>query len=316
MFSSSQKCWSERHDPMTLINLQNTPELKGVTARAVSFDSNGNRLNGTLYTPEGADGPLPGAIVTGAWTTVKEQMAGTYARELAARGFAALAFDFTGWGESEGAARYVEDPAVKTADIRAAATFLASLDEVDANRISGLGVCASSGYMAAAVADDDGLQKVALVAPWLHDPEMAEGIYGGPEVAANLIAASEAENATETALPGASATDETSVMYQAPYYTEEDRGLITAYDNRFSVASWKPWLTYDAQASADRLTKPLLMVGSPSIALPAGAAAYEARTAAPLEKLWLGEDVTQFDFYDRKDAVSASADAVADFLKA
>ena len=57
------------------------------------------------------------------------------------------------------------------------------------------------------------------------------------------------------------------------------------------------------------------MVGSPSIALPAGAAAYEARMKAPLEKLWLGEDVTQFDFYDRTDAVKASADAVADFFK-
>jgi hypothetical protein len=60
----------------------------------------------------------------------------------------------------------------------------------------------------------------------------------------------------------------------------------------------------------------MLMVGSPSIALPAGAAAYEARTQTPLEKLWLGEDVTQFDFYDLKDAVTASADAVSDFLNA
>ena len=42
-------------------------------------------------------------IVTGTWTTVKEQMAGIYARELANRGLAALAFDFTGWGESGGA---------------------------------------------------------------------------------------------------------------------------------------------------------------------------------------------------------------------
>lgn len=299
---------------MTVINLQNTPTRKGVAERAVSFDSSGATLKGTLYSPEAADGPLPAVIVTGAWTTVKEQMAGTYARELAARGFAALAFDFTGWGESEGAPRFVEDPAVKTADILAAASFLASLNEVDRASISGLGVCASSGYMAAAVADSDNLQRVALVAPWLHDAAMAEGIYGGSAMAASLIAASEAENAADTVLPGASATDENSVMYQAPYYTEEDRGLIPAYDNKFSVASWKPWLTYDAQASADRLKKPMLMVGSPSIALPAGAAAYEARTAAPLEKLWLGNDVTQFDFYDRKDVVTAAADAVADFL--
>ncbi|WP_217361270.1 alpha/beta hydrolase [Ruegeria arenilitoris] len=300
----------------TRISLQNTPTRKGVAERAVSFDSNGNTLKGTLYTPENASAALPAVIVTGAWTTVKEQMPGTYARELAARGFAALAFDFTGWGESDGTPRFVEDPSVKTAEIRTAAAFLISLDEVDSSRISGLGVCASSGYMAAAVADDANQQKVALVAPWMHDPAMAEGIYGGPEMAASLIAASEADGAADTVLLGASTTDENAVMYQAPYYTEEDRGLIPAYDNKFSVASWKPWLTYDAQASADRLTKPMLMVGSPSIALPAGATAYEARTKAPLEKLWLGEDVTQFDFYDRKDAVTAASDAVADFLNA
>ena len=60
----------------------------------------------------------------------------------------------------------------------------------------------------------------------------------------------------------------------------------------------------------------MLMVASAAIALPAGAEAYEARTSAPLEKLWLGDDVTQFDFYDRKDAVTAAADAVAEFLTA
>ncbi|PSL19386.1 alpha/beta hydrolase [Shimia abyssi] len=301
---------------MTIISLQNIPSRKGVVSRSVSFENNGNTLKRTLYTPETSEGALPAVIVTGAWTTVKEQMAGTYARELAAHGFAALAFDFTGWGESGGAPRYVEDPVVKTSDIHAAADFLNSLDEVDSARISGLGVCASSGYMADAVADNDKMQKVALVAPWLHDAAMAEGIYGGPEMAASLIAASEAKDAADTVLLGASATDENSVMYQAPYYTEEDRGLIPAYDNKFSVASWKPWLTYDSQASADRLSKPMLMVGSPSIALLAGATAYEARTKAPLEKLWLGDDVTQFDFYDRKDAVTTAVDAVAGILNA
>lgn len=70
---------------------------------------------------------------------------------------------FLCWGESGGEPRYVEDPALKVADIHAAAGFLASLDEVDTDRISGLGVCASSGYMAEAVADNAHLQKVALV---------------------------------------------------------------------------------------------------------------------------------------------------------
>lgn len=299
------------------INLQNTPTTERVAIETVSFESDGATLKGTIYKPAVLDGQAPAVIVTGAWTTVKEQMPGTYARELAERGFVALAFDFTGWGESGGERRFVEDPVVKTADILAATDYMVSRSDVDAANLSGLGVCASSGYMATAVADSSKLSKLALIAPWLHDPELAEGIYGGSEAAAGLIAASETAEATgdTSILVAASSTDDTSVMYQAPYYTEEDRGLISAFDNKFSVLTWKPWLTYDALESAERLSKPTLMVGSTGMALPAGAAEYEKRLNAPLRKLWYGDDVSQFDFYDRKDIVTEASDAVADFLK-
>ena len=294
------------------INLQNTPSIPGVTNRDLSFDSNGIRLEGTLYTPTGAAGPFPGVVVAGAWTTVKEQMAGTYARELAARGFAALAFDFTGWGASDGDIRYKEDPATKTADIMAAAAFMNSLEEVDSSRIYGLGICASSGYMAAAVADSPHLSKLALVAAWLHDPKMVEAIYGGPESVEKLVTASRAaeKSPKPQILVAASATDEASLMYQAPYYTEEDRGLIAVYDNKFNIASWEPWLTYDAQASADRLTAPTLIICSEAAALPAGAHAYVKRTKAAVKEIWL-DNINQFDFYDRADIVKLSTDAIA-----
>ncbi|ABW26361.1 conserved hypothetical protein [Acaryochloris marina MBIC11017] len=300
---------------LTIINLQNPPGISGVYAESVAFPSKGVTLKGTLYKPAEINGLLAAVIVTGAWTTVKEQMAGTYARELAARGLAALAFDFTGWGESGGEPRYVEDPATKTADIDAAVDFLAECNDVDQSHLYGLGICASSGYMAAVAADNDKMKKLALVAPWLHNPKMAADVYGGPETVASLIAASEAGNADLTILTAASTTDDNAPMYQAPYYTETNRGLIPAYDNKFSILTWKPWLTYDAQASANHLSKPTLMVGSPAIALPAGAEAYEQRTQAPLQKLWLGDDVTQFDFYDRADVVTDASNAVAEFFQ-
>ena len=106
-------------------------------------------------------------------------------------------------------------------------------------------------------------------------------------------------------------------MFGAPYYSECHRGLIDSYDNKFNIRTWKPWLTYDGQASADRLAKPLLLVGSDGIALLDGAKAYEKRaTKAPtIEKVWLGEDATQFDFYDRSDVVKAAADAAATFFQ-
>ena len=111
-----------------------------------------------------------------------------------------------------------------------------------------------------------------------------------------------------------STSDKNALMCGAPYYSEDHRGLIAAYDNKFNVLSWKPWLTYNAQESADRLEKPIMMVGSDGIALLAGAKAYEERTKAPMEKVWLDKDVSQFDFYDCQDAVTAAADAVAKFF--
>ena len=298
------------------INLQNTAEIEGVAHRRVSFDSNGVTLQGILYLPEQGSGPFPAVIVAGAWTTVKEQMAGTYARELAAQGFAALAFDFTGWGESGGAVRFKEDPTMKTADILAAAEFVATMPEVDTDNISGVGICASSGYMAAAVADSPRLNRLALVAAWLHTPEMAEQIYGGPERVACLIQASrDAEKSDDQQiLVAASTTDSSSVMYQAPYYTEEDRGLIQPYDNKFNLSSWEPWLTYDGQESADRLTKPTMVISSEASALPDGAHAFVERTKAPVTELWL-EDVNQFDFYDRTDVVKRATEAITEFFK-
>ncbi|UTW46743.1 alpha/beta hydrolase [bacterium SCSIO 12696] len=270
-----------------------------------------------MYKPAELKGVAPAVIVTGAWTTVKEQMPGTYARELAERGLVALAFDFTGWGESGGDRRYVEDPTVKTADILAATRYMASRSDVDATQLSGLGICASSGYMAAAVADSSQLSKLALVAPWLHNPEMAEAIYGGSDAASGLIATSEEGEIADSpvVLTAASTTDNTAPMFEAPYYTEENRGLISAYDNQFSVLTWKPWLTYDGLASAERLGKPTLLVGSSGMALPAGADHFEQLTEAPLKKLWFGDEVSQFDFYDRRDVVTEASDAVAAFFK-
>ncbi|MDX5594250.1 alpha/beta hydrolase [Pseudovibrio sp. SPO723] len=288
-----------------------------IISKKLQFSVEGDVLQAVLYTPERAgNGPLPGVVVTGAWTTVKEQMPTTYAKALAQRGFAALVFDFRGWGQSAGEPRYLEDPARKTEDTRHAARFLASLPEVDEASVYGVGICASSGYMADAVATVPVLQKLALVAPWLHDPEMATQIYGGPDMAQSLIAAGrEAASAAEpTYMVAASATDENALMYQAPYYTETDRGMIAAYDNKFNVASWEPWLSYDAQQIAEKLSKATLIVASEAAALPASAHAFVKRTHAPISEVWL-DDVSQFDFYDKPAVVEQVADELAVFFK-
>lgn len=289
----------------------------------VSFSSGGQTLVGHLYLPRGVDAstPAPAAVVTGAWMTVKEQMAGRYASELAQRGLVALAFDFRGWGESGGEPRAMESPAAKTDDIRAAVAFLHTRGEVARGRVGALGICASAAYVAAAAADTPGIASVALVAPWLHDRAIVEQVYGGPDAVRTLIdsgrAAERQFRATgvSTLVPAASTTDKSAVMFNVPYYTEPGRGLIPQWENRFNVASWEGWLTLDAMPLAARLKQPLIMVHSEAAAIPQGAKQFYARVGASKRALWL-DKLSQFDFYDQPRAVTQAADAVAAHLRA
>ena len=286
--------------------------------KPVTFESHNQTLVGNLFLPDDykEGDKLPGVVVTGAWTTVKEQMPTTYASALADKGYAALVFDFRGWGQSEGAVKYLEDPARKTEDIHAAANFLVTLPEVDADKVAGLGICASAGYMSDAAASNSNIKSLALVAPWLHNAAIVDAVYGGEEGVNGLItAAKDAEASQEPVyLEAASLTNENAVMYQAPYYTEEERGLIPEYDNKFNVASWDGWLTYDALKTADVQDKPALLVHSEAAAIPQGAKEYAERGGDNVDLIML-DDVTQFDFYDQPEAVNTSSDAVAEHFK-
>ena len=290
--------------------------------KEVTFESNDRTLVGDLYLPDEYQqgDKLPGVVVTGAWTTVKEQMPATYAEAMADRGHAVLAFDFRNWGESGGNERQLEDPTNKTQDIIAAANYLTTLPEVDADRIAGLGICASAGYMADAALASENIKAIALVAPWLHNQEIVNEVYGGEESVASLINTSQKarvkyEKTGELSLvPAASMTDENAVMYQAPYYTEADRGAIPEYVNQFNLASWEGWLTYDAIATADELDKPVMIIHSEAAAIPQGAKEFYSRLSGEKDQLWL-DGVSQFNFYDSPEAVATASDAVAKYFE-
>ena len=298
------------------LSLANNAEAAQI--KKVNFTSNNQNLVGNLYLPDDyqEETKLPGVVVTGAWTTVKEQMPATYAEELADRGYAVLAFDFRNWGESGGKERQLENPANKTQDIIAAANYLTTRSEVDGNKIAGLGICASAGYMADAAVQSEDIKAISLVAPWLHNREIVNEVYSGAESVQSLIDTSRKAQAKYEAtgelslVPAASNTDKNAVMQQAAYYTECDRGAIPEYVNEFNLASLEGWLTFDAIIIADNLTEPVLIVNSEAAAIPQGAKEFYNRLAGEKNQLWL-KNTTQFDFYDSPEAVTNASDAVA-----
>ncbi len=296
---------------------------EAATSRPVTFDSGDERIVGELFLPDGykEGDKLPAMEVTGAWMTVRQQMPAVYARQLADRGFAALTFDFRGWGESAGARRQFEDPKAKIADIKAAVAYLATRPEADPARIGGLGICASSGYMVTAAADTPAMNSVALVAPWLQDAEIVSATYGGAEGVAKLEASGDIAEAAyrktgkQSFVPAASLTDDQAIMFKAPYYTEADRGMIPQWRNEADPAFWRGWLTFDAIKVAPRLRQPFFLVHSEAAAIPQGAHRFYTNLASPKHELWL-DNVGQLDFYERPAPVKAASDAVAAHFKA
>ena len=294
----------------------------------VNFTSQGDELTGLLYRPSDAasESRLPVIVVTGSWTTVKEQMPAVYAERLAAAGYAALTFDFRGYGESQGEPRHFESPRRKVEDIRSAVDFLTGFG--DGAPIGLLGVCAGAGYAAEEAASDDRVRAIALVAPWLHDAELAESVYGGREVyggkgvAALMTVGRRAAERFQRdrildTVPGASTTDPRAAMYWPDpsfldYYLNPRRGGIPQWGNTYAVLSWPEWLGYNALASAPRLRKPTLMVHSEQGAIPDGVRRYAAAMPeAPVVKWMPG---TQFHFYDDPETVDAAvAEVVAHF---
>jgi fermentation-respiration switch protein FrsA (DUF1100 family) len=305
----------------TAATLMATTALADIETRTVSFENEGTTLSGTLYLPENHDGgPLPTVVVTGAWTSVQEQMPANYAREMAGRGFAAFTFDFRGWGKSGDLpqnVRFKEDPTAKTSDIRAAFEFVSTLPEVDGRQINGLGICASAGYMVDAVAGNDLVNRIGLVAPWLQNGEIVEAVYGGAEGVAGLISVSQAaEAAGGQIIPAAGPEGAEGVLMPiGGYYYEADRGGIPEYDDKWNNAGWEGWLTYHPADNPQRLNKPLAIVHSESAAIPQGVRTFLNGFAGDATMQWL-EDVTQFDFYDNPEDVTRAADTMADHFHA
>ena len=296
-------------------------QSNGTTSMKVQFPSEGENIVGNLFLPEDFDTSrkYPAVIVSGSWTTVKEQMAGLYAEKLAREGFITLAFDFRNFGESEGAPRFHEDPVKKVEDISNAVTYLKGLSTVDGDRIGALGICAGSMYTLMAAADDKRIKSVVTAASWLHDADAVKLFYGGEEgVTAKISAARAAkERYLQTGeveyIPSISTTDESAAMYGPyDYYLNPERGAVPEWSaDKFAVMTWEDWLTLDPMPSAERLTAPTLMIHSDGAVLPDYTKLYFDKIATDDKELyWMETELEspfhQFSYYDQENEVNES----------
>lgn len=296
----------------------------------VNFKREGLQLVGNLYYPSNYqnDKLYSAIIVTGSWTTVKEQMAGLYAKRFAKEGFIALAFDFRNYGESEGEPRFWENPEMKIEDIQNAINYLHTVPQVNKDKIGAFGVCAGAMYTLIAAAIDHRIKAVVTAASWLQDSEAVRLFYGGKNGVNEKIA--KARKAKETFardgiveyIETISTTNPSAAMYGCfDYYLNPERGGIPQWSNdRFALISWEDWLTLDPMPYASNLQVPTLMIHSDGCVLPQYTKNFFGKIACADKKLeWveteLDSPLQQFNFYDQEKEVGMTIEMGAEWFK-
>ena len=150
------------------------PKIDEVEHSKVTFANHfGITLAADLYKPRNTEGKLPAIACCGAFGAVKEQHSGLYAQEMARRGFLTIAFDPSFTGESGGQPRYMNSPDINVEDFQAAIDYLSTLDEVDADRISVIGICGWGGMALQTACIDTRIK--ATVAITMYDMSRVAG---------------------------------------------------------------------------------------------------------------------------------------------
>lgn len=267
--------------------------------------------------PEGP-GPWPGVVLTGPFSSVKEQATGNYARAFAARGVAALAFDHRGWGVSDGEPRCHENTESRVADLREAVSYLRTLDEVDPDRIALCGVCFGSIAAAILAAFDPRVKALAVIGGAFNRPDWARERFG-PDAYDSLMAqcAEAAQRQQETGeLVYWPALDRHSMptgMFgpEPDSYYGTSRGRRPSWENRCTAMSVHDEFTTSAWHAYPMLHgAPLLVVhGRGDEAVPLGDAEAAVEAAPEPKQLVVVEAHNHIDLYDVPALVDAAIDS-------
>ena len=289
--------------------------MSQVRSEPFPFTSGGDQLIGELHLP--TERPVAAVVTTGPLTSVKEQATGAYARALAGRGFAALAFDHRTFGESEGEPRQFEHPEHKADDVRAAVTGLRADARSRDLPVLAVGICVGAGYMARAVADDPRIDAFAGVAGYYSDAaafaesspqEYQAAIDRGQAAEKRWRETGEVETIPAVAPDGG---DVAMPLREAYEYYGTPRGAVNNYTNRFAVQSLAHTTPFNAQEAAPRIRAPLLLVHSEHALAPPLARNFYAEVTTTKSELWL-ESAGQIDFYDDPRLIDPATEAIAE----
>jgi dipeptidyl aminopeptidase/acylaminoacyl peptidase len=164
-----------------------------MASQPVSFYSEGTRLSGDLFLPDGlaSDERHAGIVLCHGYTGVRNLYLPDTAKVLTNAGYVVLTFDYKGWGDSDGPKSRLS-PYGRVIDSQAALTFLGAQPMVDPDRLGIYGTSYGGATVVWTAAIDPRVKAVVSVVGIGHGRRWMRSVRR-PDEFSDLLAKSEAD---------------------------------------------------------------------------------------------------------------------------
>lgn len=283
--------------------------------------SDGRRIAADLYLPEAAPGGRkpPVVVACSGYLGLKEIHPTRFARALVPRGFACLAFDYGGWGGSDGRRGLVK-PQDQVEDLRGVIAAMQSVDVVDAEQLGLIGWAMGGSVAIAAAADDDRVRAVVAANPFgdgeralrsMHDDDSWDRLLA-------LVAEDRSRRAHGAPSELVDAFRISPLDDVTRRYVGERLETIPGFETQVLAESADHWLRFRPERHVDRLapTALLLVHGSNNgFHRPEESEALYARATEPKELVLLDDAGHVEWMVDDHPLFRRVVDLVIDFLR-
>ncbi|KQY55279.1 alpha/beta hydrolase [Aeromicrobium sp. Root495] len=147
-----------------------TAPTPGFTHSEEWFASDGTRCAARVYRPDAGQEDRPAIVMAHGFGSVRALRLYAYAERFAAAGYVVVAFDYRGFGDSEGEPRQLLSVAMQHQDWRAAIAHTRTLDGVDPARVVAWGTSFGGGHVIAVAGQGEPLAAVIAQVPHVSGP--------------------------------------------------------------------------------------------------------------------------------------------------
>ncbi len=265
----------------------------------VSTHRTDNDIAITLRRPD-STGPAPVVVLCHGFCGIQDVLLPAFADAFVAAGYAAVTFDYRGFGASGGEqGRLV--PAMQIEDIATVLAFVKARSELDAARIGVWGTSLGGGHVLAAAAADPAVKAVVSQLSFADGEQVVTRSMSAEEKQA-FVSTLERMQEKKAATGREMFVAITKVLTdpQSKAFVEEARQRHPEMDIKIPFLTVREMLQYRPAEHAARVACPVLVVvaGEDGVNPPEQGRALHAAVGASVKELYVADGAGHYDMYD------------------